>query len=179
MESHQQSHIIQPPFRIICSATVRKANQIRPRAEHDYSVRQGIKRGDWEKMENDMIQQVKDTCEQIYYNNGGRPGHVAVNAVCRALGLPGKRSDYLPKCKEVIYGYEEKKEVYWAREVVWCYQDLLGRKGEESIRWRDIRDVTNLRKDNFIASFPYLGEFTDEEMAGKIKALLPAQNLML
>ncbi|MFG6329170.1 MAG: TniQ family protein [Lachnospiraceae bacterium] len=117
-----------------CPATVRKANQISPRAEHDYSVRKGIKRGDWEKMDSDMLQQVRDTCEQIYHNNSGRPGHVTVNAVCRALGFPDKRFDYLPKCREVIYGYEEKKEVYWAREVVWCYQDLLGSKGEEGIR---------------------------------------------
>lgn len=162
-----------------CPSTVRKANQVKSKAEHNYSVRKGIKRGDWEKMDEEMLQQVRDTCEQIYHNNGGRPGHVTVNAVCRVLGFPGKRFDYLPKCKEVIYGYEEKKEVYWAREVVWCYQNLLGSKGEEGISWRDIRGATNLRKDNFIASFPYLGKFTDEEMAVRIKALLPAQNPML
>lgn len=123
--------------------------------------------------------EVRDVCEQIYYNDGGRPWHVTANAICKALEFPDKRSDYLPRCKKVIYGYEEKQEVYWAREVVWCYQDLLERKGEESIRWRDIRDVTNFRKDNFIASFPHLGEFTDEEMAGKIKALLPIQDLLM
>lgn len=163
-----------------CSpTTVKNANRVQIRAEHDYSGRKGIRRDDWEKMDNDMLQQVRSICEQIYYNNGDRPGHVTVNAVCRALGFPDKRFDYLPKCREVIYGYEEKKEVYWAREVVWCYQNLLGSKGEEGISWRDIRGVTNLRKDNFIASFPYLGEFTDEERAAKIKALLLAQNPML
>lgn len=163
-----------------CSpTTVKNANRVQIRAEHDYSGRKGIRRDDWEKMDNDMLQQVRSICEQIYYNNGGRPGHVTVNAVCRVLSFPGKRFDYLPKCKEVIHGYEEKKEVYWAREVVWCYQNLLASKGEEGISWRDIRGVTNLRKDNFIASFPYLGEFTDEEMAARIKALLPAQNPML
>jgi|InofroStandDraft_1065614.scaffolds.fasta_scaffold07289_4 hypothetical protein len=155
------------------SSTARNANRIKPKAEHDYSGRKGIKRDDWEQMDENMLQQVRDTCKQIYYNDGGRPGHVTVNAVCKALGFPGKRFDYLPRCRKVIYGYEEKKEVYWAREVVWCYQSLMGSKGEEDIRWRDIRNVTNLRKDNFMASFPYLEKFADMETAGKIKSLLP------
>lgn len=91
------------------SSTARNANRIKPKAEHDYSVRKGIKKGDWEQMDKEMLQQVRDTCKQIYYNDGGRPGHVTVNAVCRALGFPDKRFDYLPKCREVIYGYEEKR----------------------------------------------------------------------
>lgn len=157
-----------------CSpSTAKNANKVKPKAEHDYSGRKGIKREDWEKMDEEMLQQVRDICEQIYHNNGGRPGHVTVNAICKALGFPDKRFNYLPKCKEVIYEHEEKKEVYWAREVVWCYQDLIKKKEEEEICWRDIRNVTNLRKDNFISSFPYLEQFADERTAGKIKNLLP------
>lgn len=157
-----------------CSpSTAKNANRVKPKAEHDYSVRKGIKRDDWEKIDEQLLQQVLDTCEKIYYNDGGRPGHVTVNAVCRALGCPDKRFDYLPKCKNIIYEYEEKKEVYWAREVVWCYQELIKKKEEEDICWRNIRNVTNLRKDNFMASFPYLEKFTDMETAGKIKSLLP------
>ena len=102
-----------------CSpSTAKNANRVRPKAEHDYSGRKGIKRDDWDKMDEEMKQQVRDICEQIYYNQGGRPRHVTVNAVCRALEFPDKRFNYLPKCREVIYEYEEKKEVYWAREVV-------------------------------------------------------------
>lgn len=105
-----------------CSpSTAKNANRVKPKAEHDYSVRKGIKRDDWEKIDEQMLEQVLDTCEKIYYNDGGRPGHVTVNAVCRNLRLPDKRFDYLPKCRKIIYEYEEKKEIYWAREVVWCY----------------------------------------------------------
>ena len=157
-----------------CSpSTAKNANRVKTKAEHDYSVRKGIKREDWRKMDEQMLQQVSDTCEQIYYNDGGRPGHVTVNAVCRALGLPDKRFDYLPKCKNIIYEYGEKKEIYWAREVVWCYQELIKKKEEEEICWRNIRDATNIRKDNFIASFPYLHLFTNADTADKIKNLLP------
>lgn len=70
-----------------CSpSTAKNANKVKPKAEHDYSVRKGIKREDWEKMDEEMLQQVRDTCEQIYYNQGGRLGHVTVNAVCRGSG---------------------------------------------------------------------------------------------
>ena len=157
-----------------CSpSTAKNANRISPRAEHDYSGRKGIKRNDWEKMDEDMLQQVRETCEHIYHNNGNRPGHVTVNAVCRALKVPGKRFDYLPKCRKMIHGYEEINDIYWAREVVWCYQDLIKKKEEDEVCWRDIRNITNLRKNNFIASFPYLYLFTDENTENKIKNLLP------
>lgn len=159
-----------------CSpSTARKANQVKPKAGHDYSVRKGMKKADWEQMDNDMIQQVRDVCEQIYYNAGGRPGRVTEYAVCRVLEIPSKRFDYLPLCRAVIQEYTEDYEVYWAREVVWCYQHLIDTIGKDSIKWRDIRDITNLRKANFIASFPYLNQFTDGVTAEKIKALLPVQ----
>lgn len=99
-----------------CSpSTVKNANKKKPKAQHDYSVRKGMQREDWEKMDIDMFPSVRDACEQIYYNNGGRPWRVTVYAVCRMMGFPGKRFDYLPKCRETIQEYEEKKEMYWAR----------------------------------------------------------------
>lgn len=157
-----------------CSpSTAKKANKVKPKAEHDHSVRKGMRREDWGRMDEDMVPAVRDACEQIFHNHGSRPGHVTVHAVCRRLGLPDKRFDYLPKCREVIHGYEEEKEVYWAREVVWCYRELSGSRGEDEIRWRDIRDITNLRRDNFIASFEYLHLFADGEMEAKIRNLLP------
>lgn len=156
-----------------CSpSTVKNANKIKQPAVHDYSVRKGMQKENWAKMDEEMLPAVRDACEQIYHNNGGRPGRVTVYAVCRMMGLPGKRFDYLPKCRETIQGYEEKKEMYWAREVAWCYGHLAAGKENADIRWRNIRDVTNLRKDNFIASFPYLNLFVNEDTESKIRNLL-------
>lgn len=159
------------------SSTARKANHIKQKAEHDYSVRKGIKKADWEQMDKDMIPQVRYICEHIYHNNGGRPGRVTKYAVCRVLKLPNKRFDYLPRCRTVIQEYAESYEVYWAREVVWCYQQLVESIGKDAIKWRDIRDITNLKKSNFFAAFPYLEQFTDKNTADKIKNLLPAPDM--
>lgn len=156
-----------------CPSTAKNANRKKIKAEHDHSGRRGVRKEDWGKMDEDMLLAVRDACERIYHNHGGRPGRVTVNAVCRMLGLPGKRFDYLPRCREMIQAYEEPKEVYWAREVAWCYTYLLESKEADDIRWRDIRDITNLRRDNFIAAFPYLHLFADGETAAKIRDLLP------
>lgn len=156
-----------------CSpSTVKNANKIKQPAEHDYSGRKGKYKEDWEKMDEELLPAVMDACEQIYHNYGGRPGRVTVYAVCRQLELPGKRFGCLPKCREAISGYEEKKEVYWAREVAWCYRHLAETRDEACIRWRDIRDITNLRKDNFLASHAYLHLFADGCTENKIRGLL-------
>lgn len=157
-----------------CPSTARKANKTKIKSKHDYSGRKGNQKADWGQMDNDMLQKVRDICEQIYFNNGGRPSRVTEYAVCRVLGFPSKRFDYLPKCRIIIQQYTEDYKVYWAREVVWCYCHLANSIGEDAIRWRNIRDMTNLRKGNFIASFPYLCQFCDQDTANKIKALLPA-----
>lgn len=119
-----------------------------------------------------MLQTVRDICEKIYHNGGGRPGRVTIYAVCRALSLPDTRFNYLPKCKAVIQEYAESFEVYWAREVVWAYKFLMESVKQDDICWRNIRDITNLRRDNFLASFLYLPMFADQDMAARIQSLL-------
>lgn len=155
-----------------CSSTALKANRVKPKAEHDYSVRKGMRKADWDAMDEEMLQTVRDVCEQIYHNEGSRPGRVTTYAVCRALNLPDKRFDYLPKCKAVIQGYAETFEVYWAREVVWAYRSLVESEKGNDIYWRNVRDITNMRRNNFLASFPYLHLFTDQETVKAIQILL-------
>lgn len=155
-----------------CSSTALKANRVKPKAKHDYSVRKGMRKADWDAMDEEMLQTVRDVCEQIYHNEGSRPGRVTTYAVCRALNLPDKRFDYLPKCKAVIQEYAEAFEVYWAREVVWAYKSLVESERGNNIYWRDIRDITNMRRNNFLASFPYLHLFTDQDTIKAIQSLL-------
>lgn len=155
-----------------CSSTALKANREKPKAKHDYSVRKGMKKADWSAMDEELLQKVRNTCRQIYHNDGGRPGRVTTYAVCRALSLPDKRFDYLPRCKAVIQEYAESFEVYWAREVVWAYKSLVESAKQDDIYWRNIRDITNLRRNNFMSSFPYLSMFTDQDTARRIQSLL-------
>lgn len=157
-----------------CPSTVRHANQTRERKPHDYAAaRLGKQKRDWEQYDTDMLPEVRKAAEQIYNGDGGRPKRVTVFAVAKLLGFPNMRMEYyMPKCKELVGSYYEEYPVYWAREVVWCYNRLQQEKNEDDIIWRNIRDMTNLRKENFLESFPYLNLFTDEETADRIKSLV-------
>lgn len=77
------------------------------------------------------------------------------------LGLPDKRIvQYLPKCREEIERHEETQEKYWAREVVWAVDTI--RKNGDILNWKHIRNLTNMRKKNFIACMPYLCDYEGE-----------------
>lgn len=157
-----------------CPSTVQKAN--RPKKQRDYSsnykARKGKHNKDWAKMDEELLETVRMTCKELYDNNGDRPIRITVNMVTRKMDLPSRRFDYLPKCKAVIKEYQEPYEVYFAREVVWCYRKLKEEMGTKDIYWRSIRDITNLTKENFLSSFPYLSQFADEDIVEEIKALI-------
>ena len=77
------------------------------------------------------------------------------------LGLPDKRIvQYLPKCRGEIERHEETQEKYWAREVVWAVDTI--RKNGDILNWKHIRNLTNMRKKNFIACMPYLCDYEGE-----------------
>lgn len=157
-----------------CSAsTVRHIKKPKEKKPHDYSAaRLGKQERDWDQYDTDMLPEVQATIEQIYGGDGQRPKRVTEFAVIKCLGWPSKRFDYMPKCRELVQSYYEEFPIYWAREIVWSYQYLLETIGEDVIKWRNIRDMTNMRKENFIESFPYLHNFTDEDTADRIKNLL-------
>lgn len=156
------------------SSTARKANKVKEKRFHDYSAaRKGKQAMDWAKVDIEVLPEVQKAINQIYGGGDVRPKRVTEFAISKYMGWPNKRLDYLPECRKLVQNYYEEYPIYWAREVVWCYQHLNETIGEESIKWRDIRDITNLRKVNFYASFPYLCQFCDQNTADKIKTLLP------
>lgn len=157
-----------------CSAaTVRHVNKPRDKKPHDYSAaRLGKQKMNWNQYDMDMLSEVQKAAEQIYGGEGKRPKRVTEFAVIKYLGWPDKRFDYLPKCRELVQRYHEEFPVYWAREIVWCYKLLSETMDKNDIRWRNIRDMTNMKKKNFIASFPYLHHFTDQDTVDRIKVLV-------
>lgn len=155
------------------SSTVRKANKTKEKKPQDHSAaRKGKQAEDWEKMDEEMLPEVQKAINEIY-DGVERPKRVTEYAVTKYMGWPERRFNYLPRCRELVKSYYEEFPVYWAREIVWCYQELMETKEGNDIHWRDIRNITNLRNDNFKAAFPYLKEFTDVDTAEKIKSLLP------
>lgn len=135
------------------------------------SLKSGAKAYNWDKIDDDTFPLVKKAIEQIQKSNESKPKKITVFAIEKLLGLPSKRiSQYLPKCRIEIEKYYETQEEYWAREVAWAI-GMIVEKGDV-LNWTHIRDLTNMRKQNFIKCFPYLVKYTDETTIENLKVLL-------
>ncbi|RKI42398.1 hypothetical protein D7V86_06190 [bacterium D16-51] len=150
--------------------SVQKAGITKKKAGHDYSVRKGITREDWGKMDAEMLPKVGELCKNLYFNEDGKPGKVSVGAVCRILDFPNKRINYLPRCRSEIRKYGESQEVFWARKIVWSYRKLVSEG--QGISYNRLCRPLNLRKENFISALGFLSLFCSEEEAACIREVL-------
>ena len=126
---------------------------------------------DWDKMDEEMLPFVKELCEKIYTGNGERPKRVTINAITKAMNWPDKRLNYLPKCKELVRTYaSESIEEYWAREIVFYYEKTQNES--TYISWRRLRDLTNMRREDFDRCKKYLDNYTDNATADKIRGII-------
>lgn len=151
--------------------TALKANSIKDKKQRNYSNRAGATKQNWEKMDKEMLVKVKELCEKIYTGDGDRPKRVTSFAVTKAMGWPDKRLNYLPKCKELVQKYtKETIEEYWARECVWAYEKIM--KESVNINWRQLRDMTNMKRENFERCKKFLNNYIDVFTSERIKKLI-------
>lgn len=128
----------------------------------------GRKALDWAQIDRDTLPFVKVAARDLYGGEGVRPKKVAIAAVERILGLPGGRiSKYLPLCRAEIERYFETQEQYWAREVVWAASQIM--QDGDVLNWKHVRNLTNMRKCNYLACLPYLREIADADIRQAIQ----------
>ena len=142
------------------------------RLPHDYSVRKGMHWKDWDKLDKEMLGEVRLLCEKIYSGEGERPHRVTEGSIQRAMGWPKKRLQLLPLCREAVHEYEESIEKYWARECVWAYEKLKKESGSKDIYWKHLRDITNMRRKDFESCKEFISDYTDRETAEAIRGLI-------
>lgn len=150
--------------------TALKINRATEKADHDYSVRKGIRWAEWEVMDKEMLPLVEKKVFEMYTGNGGRPKRVTKHRVESEMGFPDRRLEYLPMCKEAVLKYTEDFEHYWARECIWAYERLKAET--EIVGLSKLMKITNLRKKNVEACVPHLEFYTDSEIAEAIRALV-------
>lgn len=124
---------------------------------------------DWEALDEDKAPILEAIAKDIYSGNAnpsGRPERVSEKLVYRELNLLGHQLENLPKCKEIFERYRESYPESWARKVVWAYKKLEGEG--KNVCWTDIRKISGVKKKNMQAVVPYLKEYADEDMVGKI-----------
>lgn len=131
----------------------------------------GIKAYDWQQIDKDTFPLVRDAIRQLQGNGKNRPKKVTVFAIEKLLHLPSKRiATYLPKCRAEIEKYQETQEEYWAREVAWAVNHIITEGNR--LNWKQIRNLTNMRKQDLIKCVPYLLNYADTDTVQKIKILI-------
>lgn len=151
--------------------TVKAIGEQKYKAYHKEPFKCGAKSYNWHQIDKDTLPLVKDAIKRLQGNGISRPKKVTVFAVEKLLGLPSKRiSLYLPMCRAEIEKYQESQEKYWAREVVWAVNDIL-RKGQ-ILNWKHVRNITNMRKKDFIVCLPYIQNYCDVNMLEVIYGLV-------
>ena len=131
----------------------------------------GAKAFDWQQIDRDTLPLVKDAIKQLQGDGKSRPKKVTVFTVERLLNLPSKRITlYLPMCKAEIDKYQETQEQYWAREIVWAVRKIIREGG--TLNWKHIRNLTNMKKEDMIASMPELQRIATDDMVELVKSLI-------
>ena len=141
----------------------------RTRAHSTYSTRKGAQAQDWHKLDKDSLPEVRNVIKVLLVDSTNRPRRVSERAVCQLMGWPSKRLDLLPLCKAEVHRYHETMQQYWAREIVWAYRKLVDSKTK--LNWRAIRDLTNIRRCDFLAAQSLLVHYAEVETCDKIKTL--------
>ena len=133
-------------------------------------LKPGAKPRDWNAIDKAMLPLVEQTIARLHGDETTRPRKVTVSTVERLLALPSKRMELLPLCKALIIKNMESQEEYWAREIVWAANKVIA--DEQPFNWKHIRVLTNIRKQNLVASIPYLDCYGNKELVAKIIALV-------
>lgn len=136
--------------------------------------RGGVKSRDWDEYDKKLLPHVKEAITVIYSGKGSRPRRVTINAVAKYIGITAKRFDNLKLCCEEIQNNYESNEEYWAREMVFFY-DQLKREGGP-IAATALTRMTNAKRKNLEKGVKYLELYTDADTARTIEAVLNAHS---
>lgn len=153
----------------VSSRTIRLVSKGVKREKRIYSSKK-VNTIDWGKLDKETLPKVKKIISEIYGAGVNRPYKVTEYAVCKKMNLPDKRFDYLPLCRKEIQKYKESNEQYWAREVIWAIGII--KKNGETLNFRKIRNLTNMRKKYLIACMTELEKIVDEDIIKIVKQIL-------
>lgn len=123
-------------------------------------LKRGAKPKDWEQIDIAMLQDVKTAIKELQGNGISRPKKITVFAIEKMLKLSPKQIDNLPLCKAEIKKHYVSQQEYWAMETIWAAKKVISEG--KALNWKNIRTLTNMRRDNLKSCVPYLNQYTDD-----------------
>jgi hypothetical protein len=152
----------------VSSKTVRDSGKrrIERRNSHKKHSSAGVKPMDWERIDNETLPVVREAVENLMLQTDARPRRINPNSVCRMLGIPYKRLEKMPLCRNEVLVNGETQEHFWARETIWAL-DVIKKKGCE-LNWTAVRRLTNMKKRDFERCIPDLENISTQEIFKEI-----------
>ena len=145
----------------IASAVLKYSNQ-----QNIAVQKSGPRAIQYDKLDEQYLPQVKTIVEQML-SNEGKPQKLSFAKVQKALNLPQKQINKLPRCKAYIEAYWESQEEFWAREVEWVVS-VLTQENRPISRSR-IMKMTNMRPNDLKCCYPHI---KNEKIKELVESLL-------
>ncbi len=130
----------------------------------------GVRERDWMKLDDEYLPLVQKAIQRIENDESSMPKKVTVIGIERDVGLAEGSMKKMPKCKAKIKNHSIPQEQLWAKKVVWAVQRIQAEG--QPLNWKHIRNLTNMRNENFQVCKPYLEMYVDVDMVEMIKELL-------
>lgn len=120
----------------------------------------------YDKLDEQHLPQVKQFVDEII-DNDSRPEKLSFTKVQKALNLPQKQLNKLPRCKAYIEAYLETQEAFWAREIEWAISVL--KQENRPISRSRIMKMTHMRPNDIECCCPHI---KNPEVKKMIESLL-------
>ena len=152
-----------------CKSLVYKNSKSKNGKRKTSHTKSGAKPKNWAELDFKLLPQVK----QILLNCQGtidiRPTRITIGRISKELNISIYTLKRLPKSMQLINDNIETIEQYFAREIVWAYNNCL--KDNTNITLTNICKRINIRKYQFINSLSYLPHFTDNKTVESISSI--------
>lgn len=127
----------------------------------------GPAKKDWNKLDEQMLPQVKQAIQTLLSESV--PRRITVFAVTKQLKLPDKTLYFLTSCMNEIEKHSETQEEFWTRKLLWAYKTTISEG--KAINWTSLRNKTNLRRYNAIKCTSHLLKLSTEESLAIIQII--------
>ena len=113
----------------------------------------GPRRIDYDEIDIRAMPQVTMVVRNLLEHDD-RPEKVSFAKVQKALGLPQKAFNNMPRCRSYIEKHIESQAEYWAREVDWAIGKIM--RNGDPITLSRIMKMTNMRVRDIASCCPYI-----------------------
>ena len=107
----------------------------------------------YDKLDEQYLPQVKTIVGQMLVHDG-KPKKLSFAKVQKALNLPQKQINKLPRCKTYIEQHLESQYEFWARKVEWAVSAI--KQENRPVNRSRIMKMTNMRPNDIACCCPYI-----------------------